>query len=161
MVFYDFIFIGLLIALLRFKDSRFAASVILSAYLVYSVVYPYFPDNYYHALSATVNLFISVALFNRHIIFKIPVISLLSILLIFINFRGYINYKNELPATEYNESYLFIFSLEILILFTRMLINAYIDRRDYKRALVQLVNFDSYETCVKIHKISPHNKEEK
>lgn len=147
MLLHDYIFIGLFIALLIPKDSRYAAIIFLAAYISYTAIYPQLPDNYYHAFSSTLNLFIFLTLLNNH-----KSVAFLSLsLAIPVNFFGYMSYMYYMPADNYNKIYLTIVAIQIFLLFTRMLLNAYINRRNYKRAMVQLNSPDSYESFDPLH----------
>ena len=158
MLLYDFIFVGLLTALLFFKRSRYASFVYLVAYSLYLAVIDYIPSDYYHATSATLNLFILIALFKDNKFNTLSsllswrnyrvnhIVGMLSGLLILINLIGYIDYMNYLPPTEYNNSYNLIVAIQIFILYIGNMLHAYVARYNHKRALVWFNNPDSFET---------------
>lgn len=154
----SYIFIGLLSVLFFFKRTRYAASIYLTPYLfyLYCMGHGLIPDEYYHASSATFNLFIFVFLiksyrpetihdiFNWHKYNINEKVGLLSALLVVINFVGYCRYENGDLATIYNSDYLFIVSVQIGLLYIRNMIDAWNDRSADQRAMVHLNNSDNY-----------------
>lgn len=163
MLTHDFIFIGLLSVLFLFKRTRYASLVYLSAYVFYSCTFPHISSNYYHATSATINLFIFMLLFkdykltNLNDIFNLnnytinQKVGLLSLLLILVNFLGCIKYQSGLSSTIYNSDYRFIVIVQISLLYIGNMIDAWVDRRDHQHFMVQLNSDDSFETFGKMY----------
>lgn len=122
------------------------------------------PSDYYFAASATFNLPIILLLFKDYKLTKIndifdlnkytvnQLVGLLSIALVFVNFTGWIRYGHKMDATIYNSDYLFIVSAQISLLYIGNMINAWVDRRDDKRALVRLNSSDYFETYTEVQK---------
>lgn len=159
------IFIGLLSVLFLFKKTRYASSVYLVPYITYLYLYSkgFIPDSQYHVISATFNTFIFVCLFkgykytglnNIFNLYKYTVnqkVGLLSFLLVFVNLLGWMRYENGFNATIYNSDYRFIVAIQISLLYIGNMINALVDRRDHKRAMVRLTDIDYFETFGEVH----------
>lgn len=160
------IFIGLLSALLLPKRTRYASSIYLVPYVPYlffkSYILTEIPQ-YYHAISATLNLFIFIFLlidykanefsdlFNWHKYTVNQKVGLLSFLLMFVNLIGWMRYENGFTATIYNSDYRFIVAVQISLLYIGNMIDAWADRGNQKRDLVRLINCDSFEVSCEIH----------
>ena len=155
------IFIGLLSVLFLFKRTRYASLTYLVPYVIYlyAFINGWIPDSHYHVTSATLNTFIFVCMFKG---FKYPgldnifnlhkytinqIVGFLSFLLVFINLVGWMRYENGFSATIYNNDYRFIVAVQIALLFIGNMINAWVDRRDHKLALVRITDSDYFKAC--------------
>jgi len=78
--------------------------------------------------------------------------GLLSLLLIIVNLIGWIRLSKGYGPTIYNNDYRSIVLAQISILYIGNMINAWVDRRDHKRAMVRLTDIDYFETLGEIHK---------
>lgn len=156
---HHYLFIGLLSVLFLFRRTRYASFVYLVPYFIYLYAYAngWIPEGRYHAISATLNTFIGVLLFkgyeynglgkvlNLHKYNVNQKVGLLSFLLVFVNLIGYWRYENNLDATIYNSDYRFIVAIQISLLYIGNMINAWVDRRDHKLALVCFADSGHFE----------------
>lgn len=163
---HEIIIIGLLSVLFLFKRSRYASVVYLIPYIIYVSAYSkgWIPNDYYFAASATFNLPIILLLFKDYKFTKIndifdlnkytinQLVGLLSIALVFINFTGWVRYVHRIDATIYNSDYMFIVSVQVSLLYIGNMFNAWVDRRNDKRALVYLNSCDYFETHTEVQK---------
>ncbi|HHZ71179.1 MAG TPA: hypothetical protein EYN54_13080 [Methylococcaceae bacterium] len=158
---HHWLFMGLFSALFLFKRTRYASVVYVVPYVLYLSAHSnlLIPDDYYHAISATLNLFIFVALFvgykcdsindifNLHKYNINQKVGLLSVLLVFINLVGYWKYYHgATDAIVYNSDYRFIVAVQLFLLYIGNMNNAWVDRRADKLSMVRLHNYDDFET---------------
>ena len=157
----EFIVIGLLSVLFLFKRTRYASFIYLVAFVSYYFSYSkgLIPDEYYFEVSATINTFIFLALFKGYKCSSIndiftlqkyntnQKVGLLSVLLVVINFVGFCRYNHNdvFDPSIYNSDYRFIEAVQISLLYVGNMFNAWMDRRDYKRAMVRLVDIHYFE----------------
>lgn len=161
------VFIGLLSALLLPKRTRYASFVYLVPYIIYLLLYHkgLIPDSYYFAVSATLNTIIFLALFKGYKLTSIndifnlnkytinQKVGLLSVLLVLINFVGYCRWYygvEGFQSTIYDSDYRFIVGIQISLLYIGNMIDAFVDRRDHKLALLRFADIDYFETFEEI-----------
>jgi hypothetical protein len=142
----DVFIIGAFIALLFFEQSRVAAIIIL----IFNVIYFNFVIDAewdcYYLYSAALDTAIGVILYSRY-----RVVAILSFSLIIVNYIGYLLSLNYYESTIYDNIYLTIIALQIIMLIFRGLFDG-IDRAYKFRPMVFLVHFDSNKNHAKIQK---------
>ena len=110
----DLFIIGAFIALLFFENSRFAATIIL----IFNAIYFNFIINaewdYYYLYSATLDTSVGVILYGRY-----RAVAILSFSLIIINYVGYFLSINYHDPYIYDNIYLTIILLQVLVLLSQ------------------------------------------
>jgi len=166
MEYIDFILIALLVVLVGFKRSRYAASCFLLVSALFLFVSSSLPGGYYFSASAGANTLLFFMLiksyklgFIKHLFswkkYKANnIVAALSLVLILINIVGYSDYLQYKSVLNYNNSYTLIVCFQVAILYIGNMLSAYVDRYNYKLALASFLDSNNYE------EIGPDNKED-
>jgi len=130
-----------------FGASKFGASVLLSEWLLYFILINNLPGEYYYAATAGINTLVGIVLCKRYI-----GVAICSFLFIPVNYYGYMLWYNYQLPDSYDNISLYL-SIAQLLLITPKGTYSYVARRfSVKRPVVRAANFDSRDSCAKIHK---------
>ncbi len=108
--------------------------------LVYVLFIVNLNGDYYYHVTALMNVIIMYVLYGRYRVF-----SLLSFGCIFVSIIGYKMYHNYHSPVLYDTLMVIITSLQVLILGARVIPNAITIKGVHGRALVRIINFDSFK----------------
>lgn len=137
MYFYQYILLAGFVCLLLNDRTRFASSVFLAGWAVYTISTLSASTAFYYMAAGTIEAAIAYTLNRRY-----RVIAYLGYLLIFVNFYGLMLYKNGIGPLSYDVTYAIISITQFLFLLARVLPNG-LNRLPAKHFMVRAVNFDS------------------
>ena len=106
---------------------------------------------YFYHITALMNTVVAYAVYGRYRLF-----SILSFLFIPVCFVGYVMYSNYHAPVLYDTLAVIITILQVLLLGARVMKNAVTVKGIRGRALVRIVNFDSFKQN---HELSLYEKE--
>lgn len=143
---WQLISIGVFIALMLNKQSRYAAMVMLVFNLIYFTFIIDLHWSVYYHWSATLNTVLALTIYSRY-----KAVAILSFLLIPINVLGYELCKNYYEPDIYDNICMLIILLQIIILISRCISHG-VDGRNRIGFMVFIADFDSGQNRVKIQK---------
>ena len=118
MYFYQYLYIGLFLFLLKFKASRFAALIFLISFSIYFPFIMPMDGEYYYRISALKDFVMFLILINRHFW-----VAILSFVLIITNSYGFMIYEYGYDPYSYDIMCFIIITLQIILLMTGGLLN--------------------------------------
>lgn len=146
MYIYQYILLAGLTCLLFNKNTRFSASVFLTGWLVYLILFIDAPSTYKYIACGVIEFSIAYALNKRHL-----VISFLGYFLILVNVYGLLLIKIKVGPLSYDIIYAIISITQFLFLLIRAMTNG-ITRLNNEHFIVFLANFDSRSAYDRMYK---------
>lgn len=138
------------------KDTRATASFLVSAYIMYLVLSPFVPHEYYFTFNATRDVIFGIAVLmwnvERPISHRLNVVGLLSLLCLPVNIMGYFFYMAYLPATVYDICMIAIMLLQLCLLQGGALTDGSYFRKPNKSVILRFINGYSFKLFAKAKK---------
>ena len=132
-------------------DHKHIGRVCFLAYSIYVLFIVDLSGEYFYHITALMNTVVAYAVYGRYRLF-----SILSFLFIPVCFVGYVMYSNYHAPVLYDTLAVIITILQVLLLGARVMKNAVTVKGIRGRALVRIVNFDSFKQN---HELSLYEKE--
>jgi len=133
--------------LLMFRASRNGALILTIDWVVYLIFILPLDVDYYYAATAGINTLVGLVLCKRYI-----GVAICSFLFIPVNYYGYMLWYNYQLPDSYDNISLYLSIIQLLLIIPKGTYSYVARRFSVKRPMVRAANFDSRDSCAKMHK---------